>query len=137
MAIAVAVVAWLGAWVVAQALVTVVVAVSGDSMADFPSSIRTLAVALVASWAAYVAMLWVVSTRVGSGDLRADYAVAFEPRDLLAVPIGVLTQLVLVPLVYLPLRAVWPGTFTEARLEPRSSSDSLRHGAASGCCLAF
>lgn len=120
MAIAVAVVAWLGAWVLAQALVSVVVAVSGESAADFPTSIRTLAVALVASWVAYGAMLWVVSAKVGSGDFRVDYAVAFDPRDLLAVPIGVLTQLVLVPVVYLPLRAMWPGTFTEARLEQRT-----------------
>jgi uncharacterized protein len=109
-AVAVAVVAWLGAWVAAQALITVVLAVSGESFDDFPTSIRTLAVALVASWVAYMSMLWVVSQRVGSGDFR----------DLLAVPIGVLTQLVVVPVVYVPLRGVWPATFTDDRLEERT-----------------
>jgi uncharacterized protein len=46
--------------------------------------------------------------------------VEFDVRDLLAVPIGVLTQLVVVPVVYVPLRGVWPGTFTEDRLEERT-----------------
>jgi uncharacterized protein len=119
-AIAVAVVAWLGAWVAAQALITLVLAVSGESFDDFPTSIRTLAVALVASWVAYMTMLWVVSQRVGSGDFRADYAVDVDVRDLLAVPIGVLTQLVVVPVVYVPLRGAWPGTFTDDRLEERT-----------------
>ena len=37
--------------------------------------------------------------------------------DVVGVPVGVLTQLVLVPVVYIPLRALWPGTFTDQRLE--------------------
>ncbi|MCU0260549.1 MAG: CPBP family intramembrane metalloprotease, partial [Ilumatobacteraceae bacterium] len=37
--------------------------------------------------------------------------------DLVGVPIGVLAQLVLVPVVYVPLRAVWPDTFSERALE--------------------
>ncbi len=35
---------------------------------------------------------------------------------MLGVPIGVLTQLVLVPLVYLPLERIWEDVFTEERL---------------------
>ena len=35
---------------------------------------------------------------------------------MLGVPIGVLTQLVLVPLVYLPLERLWEDVFTEERL---------------------
>lgn len=120
MAVRVAVVAWLGAWLLAQALVTLVVAVSGDPADEFPTSIRVLATALVASWSAYLAVLWVVSDRAGSGDVIADYAIDVELRDLIAVPIGVLTQLVLVPVVYIPLRAIWSGTFTNDRLEERT-----------------
>jgi len=119
-AIGVAAVAWLAAWVVAQLLITSVLAVTGESADEFPSSIRILAVALFASWMAYLAMLWVVAQRVGSGDFRADYAVAFDGRDLVAIPIGVLTQLVIVPVAYVPLRSIWSDTFTADRLEERT-----------------
>ena len=36
--------------------------------------------------------------------------------DVLGLPVGVLTQLVLVPLVYLPLERIWEDVFTEERL---------------------
>lgn len=120
MAIVVAAVAWLGAWVGAQVLVTLVLTVAGESSDVFPSSIRVLAAALFASWVAYVVMLWLVTERVGSGDFRADYAVTFDLRDLVAVPVGVLTQLVVVPVVYVPLRAIWSDTFSQDRLEERT-----------------
>lgn len=120
MAIAVAALAWLAAWVGAQLLVTLVLTVAGEPSDGFPSSIRILGAALFASWVAYLAMLWVVTDRVGSGDFRADYAVSFDLRDLVAVPVGVLTQLVVVPVVYVPLRAVWSDTFSQDRLEERT-----------------
>ncbi|MEX2626932.1 MAG: CPBP family intramembrane glutamic endopeptidase [Ilumatobacteraceae bacterium] len=116
----VAVLAWLAAWVVAQGFVGAVLAMSGEAAADFPASVGTLASALVASWVAWLAMLYVVSDRFGSRDPLADLAVRFDVRDIVAVPIGVLTQLVVVPVVYLVLRGVWPGTFDEARVEQRT-----------------
>jgi membrane protease YdiL (CAAX protease family) len=36
--------------------------------------------------------------------------------DVLGLPIGVLTQLVLVPLIYVPLERLWEDVFTEERL---------------------
>lgn len=47
---------------------------------------------------------------------RSDYRLEFVPRDLAALPLGVATQLLLVPLVYLPLRRLWPDTFNSERL---------------------
>lgn len=119
-AIGVAVLAWLAAWIGAQGLVGLLLAVTGESSSDFPSTVGILAAALLASWVAYAVMLWFVSDRHGSRDPVADYAVRFEPLDLVAVPVGILTQLVVVPIVYLPLRAVWPETFSQARLEERT-----------------
>ena len=52
----------------------------------------------------------------GTGDFVDDYRLRFRPVDLVGVPIGVLTQLVLVPLVYLPLEAIWDQTFTDDQL---------------------
>lgn len=119
-AVAVAVAAWVAAWVVAQGLVGIVLAISGEATADFPSSIGVLASALVASWVAYLAMLWVLSDRFGSRDPIADFALRFDSRDLVAIPVGVLTQLVIVPVVYVALRSVWPETFRQARVEERT-----------------
>jgi uncharacterized protein len=52
-----------------------------------------------------------LSRRHGTGDFRADYSVGFRIIDLVGVPLGVLSQLVLVPLLYLPLEQWWPSTF--------------------------
>lgn len=111
-----AVVVWLATWVVGQILFQLVLTVSGASI-DAPTPISTLAAGVVATWAAYVGGMWWASQRVGTGDFRRDYVVEFDPLDLVAVPVGVLTQLVLVPVVYVPLRSIWPDTFTDDRLE--------------------
>lgn len=119
-AVGVAILAWFAAWIGAQGLVGILLAVVGESSDRFPSSVGILASALLASWVSYLVMLWLLSDRYGTRDPIADFAVRFEPLDLVAVPVGVLTQLVIVPLVYLPLRAVWPDTFSQARLEERT-----------------
>ena len=57
-----------------------------------------------------------LQARPGSGDPVDDYGIRFRAVDLVGLPIGVLTQLVLVPLVYIPLRGLWPATFSEDKL---------------------
>jgi membrane protease YdiL (CAAX protease family) len=111
----VAVVTWFGAFLVGQVISTLVLAASGAETAD-DVPIPTLFAAVFATWVAYLAGMWVASRRHGSGDVVEDYAVRFRAIDLLGVPIGALTQLVLVPVVYLPLRELWPDTFSEDRL---------------------
>jgi uncharacterized protein len=108
---------WFTAWLGGQLVFTVVAAVAGGSGDDGMLPIGTLAIGIVATWCAYLAGLWWASEHAGSGDFRTDYALRFAPGDLVGVPIGVLTQLVVVPLVYVPLRALWPDTFTEDRLQ--------------------
>jgi uncharacterized protein len=107
---------WIVAWIAGQVLSAVVVAVAGGD-ADEVLPIGTLAVAVSATWCAYLAGIWWASQRGGSGDLRRDYAIWGDPLDLVGVGVGVVTQLVLVPVVYLPLRAIWPDTFSDDRLE--------------------
>ena len=58
----------------------------------------------------------------------------FRPIDVVGVPIGVLSQLVLVPLVYLPLRRLWPDTFSEDRLSRTPRSSSTGRAAGRWCC---
>jgi membrane protease YdiL (CAAX protease family) len=110
-----AVLAWVGAFIVSQVTSTAVVGLSGaEDVDDVP--IPTLFLALALTWAAYLGALWWASRRSGTGRIVEDYRLRFRLVDLVGAPIGVLTQLVIVPLVYLPLSRIWPGTFSEDEL---------------------
>jgi membrane protease YdiL (CAAX protease family) len=108
----VAVATWVAAFIVGQ-LVTALI-VGGDDPDTI--AIPTLFVAVAATWLAYLGGMWAASQRAGSGDFVEDYQLRFAPIDLVGVPIGVLCQLVLVPLLYLPLSELWPDTFSDDRL---------------------
>jgi uncharacterized protein len=112
----VAVLVWLATWVAGQILFQFVLVITGNTDVS-PTPVPALALGVVATWCAYTSGLWWASQREGSGDVRDDYALQFDPLDVVAVPVGVLTQLVLVPVVYVPLRAIWSDTFTDDRLE--------------------
>ena len=101
------------AWLAAQLLATAVL-VSVDDVDEVP--IPQLFAASLVGWIAYGSMLWVLSERYGTGDRRADYGVGTRWVDLVGVPLGVATQLAAVPLLYWPLRSVWPETFSEDEL---------------------
>ncbi len=111
----VAVVTWFAAFVAGQLVSSLILAASGATTTD-EATIPTLFVGVLATWIAYLAGMYVASRRSGTGDLVEDYAIRARAVDVLGIPIGALTQLVLVPLVYVPLRAIWPDTFSEHRL---------------------
>jgi uncharacterized protein len=111
----VAVATWVAAFVIGQLASALIVGASGaDDLDSVP--IPTLFAGVAATWVAYLVGMWAASRRSGSGDFIEDYRVRFATIDLLGLPIGVLTQLVLVPLLYLPLSELWPDTFSEDRL---------------------
>ena len=112
-----AVIVWGVTWVAGQLLFQLVASTSGDTSDDTTLPISTLAVGVVATWCAYLAGLWWASDRAGTRNFVADYGLEFQLIDIVGVPIGLLTQLVLIPLVYVPLRAWWPETFSDDRLE--------------------
>lgn len=61
-------------------------------------------VALLGQWTGLVGAVLLATRRKGSGDLRADFGLQVERRDLgVGLLAGVLCQLVLIPLLYLPL----------------------------------
>ncbi len=102
------------AWFAGQLLSSLVATANTDTSDDLP--IPLLFVVLAVTWTIYLGMMWWLSQRHGTGDARRDYAVDVRWTDLAGIPIGAATQLLLVPLLYLPLEAIWPGTFDPERL---------------------
>lgn len=111
---------WTLAWVTGSVMVAaLLIAVMGaDSGGDL--TIPQLLVVALATWIVLLVALVIASRRFGTGVFVADYAARFRPIDLVGVPVGVLTQLALIPLLYVPLRGLWPDTFSGEKLEERA-----------------
>ena len=56
-----------------------------------------------------------------TGSLREVMRIRFSPRDALGVPLGVASQLILVPVVMLPLRLLFPDSFSPEKIEKRAT----------------
>jgi len=94
-----------------------------------------LAVALLGAWASYLVGMWIASQRAGSGNVIADYGIAFRWIDLAGLAIGAGSQLVVIRVVYLPLEALWPDTFNQDRLTENAQDLVERAGGASTLLL--
>lgn len=100
-------------------LVAAVVAAAVD--ADFDAiTTPDLAAVAVGGWVVSLGALAFASRRFGTGDFLADYAVRFRPVDALGAPVGAFVQFIAIPLLYLPLRHFWPGTFSSEEVEQRA-----------------
>ena len=126
---------FLGAWVVAQVVSSVILMALGDGDAATEVPFGVLAAALCGAWATYLVGMWLASERAGSGSMIADYGVWFRWGDVLGVAIGAGAQLVLIRVVYLPLEALWPDTFTQDRLTENAQDLVDRAGGASTAVL--
>lgn len=115
MDVPVAVVAWLVAFFVGQTLSTIVLLVAGGDDAD-STPIPTLFAAVAAAWVAYLVGAWWASRSSGTGSMVVDYRIRSRTADLVGIPIGIGTQLVLVPLLYQGLVRLFPDTFTQDRI---------------------
>ncbi len=114
-----AVLTWIAAYVVGAVLSSAVFALSGaDSAANLAPG--WLTAASLAQWIPMVGAIWYLGSRFGVGHLSEDFGLSFRLVDLIGVPLGVITQLVLVRLVYLPLEALWPHTFALDKIEERA-----------------
>src|SRR5262249_18762469 len=51
-------------------------------------------------WIGLVGVVVIVSRRFGTGSLRKDYGFRFRTSDILGLPIGIVVQLVFVPVLY-------------------------------------
>ena len=111
--------AWAVAWIVGGGFLgALVLAALGGVSGEPLTPIRLAAVALV-SWLTLLVAVVAVARSEGIGWLRSVGLGAvprFRVGDLWAIVAGVVTQTLLIPAVYFPLRAVWPDTFSPDRL---------------------
>ena len=114
--------AWLGSYLLATVLAVVVQSVvgSGDLAGDGAPT-WAFALAAIALWIPNVAMLAFVSHRRGTGDFRRDFSFRFTGRDLIGIPIGIVSQLFLVGLVTWPFRQMFPGAYSNDKIDKRAT----------------
>ncbi|MEZ5219612.1 MAG: CPBP family intramembrane glutamic endopeptidase [Ilumatobacteraceae bacterium] len=116
--IGLAAVTWIATLLLGYLITIVVFALAGyldTPTAELPP--WTQVVSVSALWIPQLVGLRYVSTRYGTGRLRDDFGVRFRRMDLVGVPIGVLSQLVLLELIYWPLRTAFPDTFAKRIVE--------------------
>ena len=112
-----AVFTWMAAVVFGFAGAAVIITASGyadKQSTDFP--LWLIAVTNIPLWVGLLAGTAIVSRHWGTGDLRRDFGASIRPIDLLGLPIGVVTQLVFVPAVYIVIRKM--GVDTHSLDEP-------------------
>ena len=119
---------WSAAWIGGTLLAApAMIALLGASLGD-DLTIPQLAAASAATWAVMIAALVVASRRFGTGDVLADYGASFRLIDLVGIPLGIATQLAFVPALYVPLRGLWPDTFSDEQIEERAQDLANRAG---------
>ncbi len=124
-----AAVVWAVAWLTGILVGSAVIAATGyETVTEAP--VWVTIVLAVALWTPMLVGLWVLSNRFGRHRFADDYGLRFKVVDLVGVPIGVLSQLVVVRLIYWPLERGWPQTFSRSRVErnARDLYDQARGG---------
>ena len=112
---------WLASYGIALASTTAILGLTGNIEMQIGREPKWfLGVSAVALWGSFVVGLLVVSRRLGSGNFSQDFFLRFRRVDIVGIPIGVLSQLVLVGLVTWPFRVAFPETFAPDKVEKRA-----------------
>jgi uncharacterized protein len=112
---------WLITWIAGNIIGASVIAATGyTSATDAP--VWVTMVLAVGLWAPMLVGMWMLADRSGRQRLARhsfidEYGLRFKAVDLVGVPVGVLSQLVVLRLVYWPLERGWPQTFSRSRVE--------------------
>lgn len=94
-------------FVAANVLVVVALAVWLAASGERGLTFGSLIAGQIGLWAGLVGAAVVASRVRGTGSLRSDFGLEVRRRDaLVGVPVGVVGQLVLVPVLYLPFRSI-------------------------------
>lgn len=107
-------VGFVATWLCAAVASSVPLVAFSDPDESLP--IPILAASLILGWITYLIGAALTSRSHGSGDVVSDLGIRARPIDAIGLAIGIVSQLVLVPLVYVPLRSIWPATFDDEAL---------------------
>jgi membrane protease YdiL (CAAX protease family) len=99
---------------------SVVIAVLGYAGADVVPT-WVIALSALTLWGPYIGVLMWVSKRHGSGSFVQDFSLRFQVKDLWGIPLGMVSQLLLVVLVTLPLQWLFPSLFSKEAVEKRAN----------------
>ena len=112
---------WVAAWLAGNIVGAVVVLASGHGDTD-PSRMPTWVVSASAAslWIPALVALLLVSRSRGTGSWSRDFGLRARWVDLVGLPIGLASQLILVPLVTLPFTRFFPDSFSAERVEERA-----------------
>lgn len=112
---------WAACYLVANVVAALAVALTGHAdTAAAQQPVWVLAVGATALWLPFMLTMNAVSGRLGTGNFRDDFRLRWQLVDLIGLPIGVLSQLVVVGLVNGVLRDLFPSTFQAERVEERA-----------------
>jgi membrane protease YdiL (CAAX protease family) len=99
--VGIALAGWLAALIISNVGAVIILGATGYSNTDYNDlPLWLIAVLQVPLWLGLVGAVVVVSRRFGTGSLRKDYGFRFQAGDVIGVPIGVVVQLVFLPLLY-------------------------------------
>ncbi len=105
--IGIALAGWFAAIVFSNFGALVILAAAGYSGTDYIDlPLWLIAVLQIPLWVGLVGVVVIVSRRFGTGSLRKDYGFRFRSSDIAGLPIGIVIQLVFVPLLYRVLSVV-------------------------------
>ena len=112
-------------WLIAYlAAVVFGVSLSAAAGQTDPDNVPTWFVGLSALtlWVPFFFVLLYLSRTRGHGNFRADYSLRFAWSDLIGIPLGVVSQLVIVNLATWPFRQLFPKTFDPEQVSQRAKN---------------
>jgi len=112
---------WLTGWLLGNFLSLIVISATGHGSQPNDAPAWVYSLGAMASWLPMLAVVIFAVRRVGSGSVIDETRYRFRMLDLVGLPIGVLSQLVLVPLIYWPLEKAWPATFSRDQVEQNAN----------------
>ncbi len=114
--IPIAALVWLATWLIGNLIGGIILGAAGHGGSG-PQPVWVSVVGALSLWVPMIVGLWYLSRRLGVGSFAADFGFSWQPIDLIGIPVGVLSQLVLLRLAYWPLGQWWPHTFGSRRVE--------------------